>query len=260
MHGLDEYDSEARWYYPAIMRTTTIDPHAENYYSTSPYAWCGNNPANRIDPDGRDWFVNNDNGELIFLKGVSELSDDLRKQYNLGDSKFENIGKDNMFGDKVGYKWIGDSKLNEVSNILDFKFATFNEYHAGLFMGQQGFSKAEKLSIEEMKITEREPGENGKINTDERFSLQVKNRDVTYVKRNQFNNNPQYFINDYGNKYRNFSEIQTVNYNSTIPYGQSPYKTAYYNQQRSAANINKGLSAIEIIVSYVIDKYIVKRK
>ncbi len=52
MHGLDEYDSEARWYYPAIMRTTTIDPLAEMYYSISPYAWCGNNPVNAIDPDG----------------------------------------------------------------------------------------------------------------------------------------------------------------------------------------------------------------
>ena len=36
MHGLDEYDSEARWYYPAIMRTTTMDPLCEKYYSTSP--------------------------------------------------------------------------------------------------------------------------------------------------------------------------------------------------------------------------------
>ena len=37
MHGLDEYDSQARWYYPAIMRTTTMDPLCEKYYSTSPY-------------------------------------------------------------------------------------------------------------------------------------------------------------------------------------------------------------------------------
>jgi len=54
MHGLDEYDSEARWYYPAIMRTTTMDPLAEKYYEMSPYAWCGNNPINRIDPNGMD--------------------------------------------------------------------------------------------------------------------------------------------------------------------------------------------------------------
>ena len=31
MHGLDEYDSKARWYYPAICRTTTMDPLAEKY-------------------------------------------------------------------------------------------------------------------------------------------------------------------------------------------------------------------------------------
>ena len=54
MHGLDEYDSKARWYYPAICRTTTMDPLAEKYYSTSPYAWCGNNPVNCIDPLGLD--------------------------------------------------------------------------------------------------------------------------------------------------------------------------------------------------------------
>ena len=58
MHGLDEYDSEARWYYPAIMRTTTMDPLAEKYYSISPYAWCGNNPVVMVDPDGRQiWII-----------------------------------------------------------------------------------------------------------------------------------------------------------------------------------------------------------
>ena len=53
MHGLDEYDSKARWYYPAICRTTTMDPLTEKYYSISPYAWCGNNPVRNVDPDGR---------------------------------------------------------------------------------------------------------------------------------------------------------------------------------------------------------------
>ena len=43
MHGLDEYDSKARWYDPAICRTTTMDPLAEKYYPTTPYAWCGGN-------------------------------------------------------------------------------------------------------------------------------------------------------------------------------------------------------------------------
>jgi hypothetical protein len=31
-----------------------MDPHAEKYYNVSPYAYCHNNPLNRIDPDGKD--------------------------------------------------------------------------------------------------------------------------------------------------------------------------------------------------------------
>lgn len=30
-----------------------MDPLCEKYYSTSPYAWCGNNPVRFVDPDGR---------------------------------------------------------------------------------------------------------------------------------------------------------------------------------------------------------------
>ena len=52
MHGLDEYDSYARWYYPALARTTTMDPHSEDYYPISPYAWCGNNFVNNVDKNG----------------------------------------------------------------------------------------------------------------------------------------------------------------------------------------------------------------
>lgn len=43
-------------YYATIMRTTTMDPLAEKYYHISPYAWCGNNPVNAIDPLGCDTF------------------------------------------------------------------------------------------------------------------------------------------------------------------------------------------------------------
>lgn len=64
MHGLDEYDFHARGYYPAIMRTTTMDPLAEKYYDISPYAWCGNNPVNRIDPTGMAAYSTNDPYEI----------------------------------------------------------------------------------------------------------------------------------------------------------------------------------------------------
>jgi len=47
------------------MRFTTPDPLAEKYYSISPYAYCGNNPVMRIDPNGKDiWEINNQ-GKII---------------------------------------------------------------------------------------------------------------------------------------------------------------------------------------------------
>ena len=80
MHGQDEYDSHARWYYPAICRTTTMDPLCEKYYNISPYAWCENNMANCIDPDGKSTHTNEcgvvvavyDDGDLNIYKHPNE--------------------------------------------------------------------------------------------------------------------------------------------------------------------------------------------
>jgi len=60
MHGYDTYDFHARMYVPSFVRTTTMDPLAEMYYSISPYAWCLNNFVNAIDTDGR---------RVVFING-----------------------------------------------------------------------------------------------------------------------------------------------------------------------------------------------
>lgn len=54
MGGLNLYDLGARWYDPLLGRFTTIDPMAEKYYATSPYAYCGNDPVNFVDPLGEE--------------------------------------------------------------------------------------------------------------------------------------------------------------------------------------------------------------
>ena len=53
MNGLNTYDYGARQHEPTLARWDRIDPLCEKYYSISPYAYCGNNPVNRIDPDGQ---------------------------------------------------------------------------------------------------------------------------------------------------------------------------------------------------------------
>jgi RHS repeat-associated protein len=56
-HSLNIYDFHARGYDPVIGRTWQLDPHAENYFSLSPYSWVANNPILMIDPDGKDFII-----------------------------------------------------------------------------------------------------------------------------------------------------------------------------------------------------------
>jgi RHS repeat-associated protein len=58
MHGLKLHDFHARQLGEVIPAFTTMDPLSENDYATSPYAYCGNDPINRIDPWGLDWYWN----------------------------------------------------------------------------------------------------------------------------------------------------------------------------------------------------------
>lgn len=85
MHGIDEYDSQARWYYPAIMRTTTMDPLCEKYYSTSPYAWCNNNPVKYVDPDGREIVIGTWYGRTFAKIGFNNF--EAKVQYQLQNLK-----------------------------------------------------------------------------------------------------------------------------------------------------------------------------
>ena len=68
--NLGVYDFEWRAYDPAAVRTWQQDPHAENYYDLSPYSWVGNNPISNIDPDGRDWYRDEDGNEIL-IAGAS---------------------------------------------------------------------------------------------------------------------------------------------------------------------------------------------
>lgn len=112
MHGLNQYDFHARQYDPAIARFTSIDPHAERYYSISPYVYTANNPLKYIDPTGMDSINVNGKGVItgvyqnngnnrFFDKDGNELifNDILGVDKNLQTDDFSNSVGDQLFID-----------------------------------------------------------------------------------------------------------------------------------------------------------------
>ena len=64
--GLREYIYGARMCVPSETRFNSMDKHAENYPSFSPYAFCKCNPIVYVDPTGNDVLVYDSRGYLLY--------------------------------------------------------------------------------------------------------------------------------------------------------------------------------------------------
>ena len=125
-HGLNTYDYGARQYNSIVPSWTSVDPLAEKYYNISPYVYCGNNPVNRIDPDGCDSIYYDQNGsELYRIKNKStDVIFGIRTKNNVGQfySSQATSGKVDRISDSDYWKsWseISEGKIND-KNIVCF--------------------------------------------------------------------------------------------------------------------------------------------
>jgi RHS repeat-associated protein len=89
--NLNFYDYEARAYDPTLMRFTSTDPMMEKYYGWSPFAYCGNNPVNRIDPDGR---IDIDVRTQQLYPQLAEYLKNLIQEWNNKSDGFKNAFKE----------------------------------------------------------------------------------------------------------------------------------------------------------------------
>ena len=96
MYGLNTYDYGARQYNPVTLRWDRMDPLCEKDYGTSPYVYCGNNPVNRFDPDGMDWYWDTDH-TLQYNPNVHSAKDMQKGQEYVGatySNKYASFRKD----------------------------------------------------------------------------------------------------------------------------------------------------------------------
>ena len=138
--GLDLYDYGARLYDPALVVWTGVDPLADEYGGISPYVYCGDNPVNAIDPDGKEiriawnlrkgkniiqrYFVYK-GGKLYYANGqlytgkieyVRKVQDSLNK-LTKDDFQLAYRVKELENSKEIHTIAIGDSKINGNSNI-----------------------------------------------------------------------------------------------------------------------------------------------
>ena len=122
MLGLDWYDYGARHYDGALTMWGTMDPLCEKYYGISPYVYCGNNPINALDPDGRElYLVGSHDEQMALLQVLQSLTNDklymIRKtgQIYIGEHGNNNKDKTLLIGTSLVSGIIEDNHKMKIS-------------------------------------------------------------------------------------------------------------------------------------------------
>jgi RHS repeat-associated protein len=129
-NSLGWYDYQTRFMDPELAMFHSIDAHAENYYSWTPYNYVANNPVLLVDPNGMDWYsyIDDDGNEHYKYQEGND------KSIKVGDNTYSNIGS------TVSINLNDDVYLNAFQNLtmqsygeaVDLKSKILND--RGLFL------------------------------------------------------------------------------------------------------------------------------
>jgi RHS repeat-associated protein len=167
--GLNWYDYGARHYDAALGRFTTQDPLAKDFYATSPYGYCLNNPMKYIDPDGKDARISIQGNTITITSNIvltgSMATEQLAQAYqkNIMDNwgklttyKYNDVVYDivwdvNVRAAKEGESLVHDGTNNflEVTNYVSkIKFTTNQGEIRGVGWAGKSFDETNPMSHE----------------------------------------------------------------------------------------------------------------
>jgi hypothetical protein len=128
-----------------------IDPMAEKYYSISPYAYCGNNPVNRIDPNGMDW-IEDKKGNVFWYKEINK--DNIPEGYKYIGTEYKGVTIKNLslasdpnqdyYGLSITLSYTDKVKNNNEYNWVQSYTATGGKDDTGKPVNDIGNSQVEK--------------------------------------------------------------------------------------------------------------------
>ena len=140
-NGLDEYFFGARTLFAPINRFNQPDPLCEEYYHISPYAYCANNFINALDPDGRDWYIFNQNGiyqKKINAEGTNRIMVHSLKKTKTGE-EYDSYTFIN-FADPI-------NDARDIDNGIINRLVFVNEQNIQSMLAEQGAFDSNKLNF-----------------------------------------------------------------------------------------------------------------
>ncbi|MCQ2164250.1 MAG: DUF6443 domain-containing protein [Bacteroidales bacterium] len=137
--NLSLLDFGARYYDPYVARWTSVDPMAGKYLVISPYVYCGGEPLNRIDPDGKKIVVGSVFRDYIYKGSMSKSVQKHDLFVGLVHSQLEQLkGLDPRLNDMITEleksenlytiteSFSGENKYNAISNTIYFLPLDYN--------------------------------------------------------------------------------------------------------------------------------------
>ena len=144
-HNMNIYDFHARGYDPVLGRTIRLDPHAENYFSLSPYSWTANNPTLFTDPDGKDITFYVWEGDKKKKVGFEDLDVNIQKA-------LESFAKTEVGNQFLGQFANKDDKIGSVEFTETGKYAKYEMAYEqfgtpGAAPGTHGFENTRESGL-----------------------------------------------------------------------------------------------------------------